>query len=119
VHGAYVSEEETMRLADAWRAQGEPTAYSGLEEAMAEPEAGAGGVGDDPLFEDAARTVVAVGQASASMLQRRLKVGYARAARLVDMLEAAGVVASQDGSKPREVLVDEVRLEHVLAGEDS
>jgi len=119
VHGAYVSEEETMRLADAWRSQGQPTAYSGLEEALAEPEAGAGGVGDDPLFEDAARTVVAIGQASASMLQRRLKVGYARAARLVDMLEAAGVVAPQDGSKPRDVLVDEVRLEHVLAGEES
>jgi len=119
VHGAYVSEEETMRLADAWRAQGEPAEYSGLEEALTEPAAGAGGLGDDPLFEDAARTVVAIGQASASMLQRRLKVGYARAARLVDMLEAAGVVAPQDGSKPRDVLVDEVRLEHVLAGEES
>jgi S-DNA-T family DNA segregation ATPase FtsK/SpoIIIE len=119
VHGAYVSEEETMRLADAWREQGEPAEYSGLEEALTEPASGAGGLGDDPLFEDAARTVVAIGQASASMLQRRLKVGYARAARLVDMLEAAGVVAAQDGSKPRDVLVDEVRLEHVLAGEES
>jgi S-DNA-T family DNA segregation ATPase FtsK/SpoIIIE len=118
VHGAFVSEEETQRLAQVWREQGEPAACPTLDEALVEPEAGAGGVADDPLFEDAARMVVAMGQASASLLQRRLKVGYARAARLVDMLESAGVVATQDGSKPREVLVDEVRLEHVLAGMD-
>ncbi len=117
VHGAFVSESETQRLAEAWRDQGEPEAHPELEEAMAEPEAAAGGLGDDPLFEEAARLVVAAGQASASLLQRRLKVGYARAARLVDMLEMAGVVSPQDGSKAREVLVDEVRLEHVLAGE--
>ena len=60
--------------------------------------------------------VVLIGQASASLLQRRLKVGYARAARLVDMMEAAGVVSTQDGSRPREILIDEVRLEHLLAG---
>ena len=117
VHGAYVSEEETQRLAEAWREQGQPEACAGLEEVLAEPEVGAGGLGDDPLFEDAARLVVAAGQASASLLQRRLKVGYARAARLVDMMEAAGLVAPQEGSKPREILVDQVHLEHVLAGE--
>jgi hypothetical protein len=118
VHGAYVSEEETQRLAESWREQGKSEACAGLEEILAaEPEAAFGGLGDDPLFEDAARLVVTAGQASASLLQRRLKVGYARAARLVDMLEAAGVVSPQEGSKPREILVDEVRLEHVLAGE--
>jgi DNA segregation ATPase FtsK/SpoIIIE-like protein len=117
VHGAFVSEEETQRLAEAWREQGEPEACAGLEEVLGEPEIGAGGLGDDPLFEDAARLVVAAGQASASLLQRRLKVGYARAARLVDMMEAAGVVAPQEGSKPREILVDQVHLEHVLAGD--
>jgi S-DNA-T family DNA segregation ATPase FtsK/SpoIIIE len=119
VHGAYVSEEETQRLAQAWREQGEPTAYAGLDDVLAEPEAPAGGLGEDPLFEDAARLVVQAGQASASLLQRRLKVGYARAARLVDMLEMAGVVAAADGSKPREILVDEVRLEHVLSGQEA
>ncbi len=118
VHGAFVSESETQRLAEAWRDQGKPEAHPELEAAMADPESGTGGLGDDPLFEDAARLVVAAGQASASLLQRRLKVGYARAARIVDMLEGAGVVAPQDGSKAREVLVDEVRLEHVLAGRD-
>jgi S-DNA-T family DNA segregation ATPase FtsK/SpoIIIE len=117
VHGAFVSEEETQRLAEAWREHGAPEPCAGLEEVLAEPEVAAGGLGDDPLFEDAARLVVAAGQASASLLQRRLKVGYARAARLVDMLEGAGVVAAQDGSKPREILVDQVHLEHVLAGD--
>jgi len=117
VHGAFVSEEETQRLAEAWREQGQPETCAGLEEVLAEPEVGAGGLGDDPLFEDAARLVVAAGQASASLLQRRLKVGYARAARLVDMMEQAGLVAPQDGSRPREILVDQVHLEHVLAGE--
>jgi S-DNA-T family DNA segregation ATPase FtsK/SpoIIIE len=117
VHGAFVSEEETQRLAEAWREKGKPDPCAGLEEVLAEPEVGVGGLGDDPLFEEAARLVVAAGQASASLLQRRLKVGYARAARLVDMLEGAGVVAPQEGSKPREILVDQVHLEHVLAGE--
>ena len=117
VHGAFVSEEETQRLAEAWRQQGAPEACAGLEQVLAEPEVGTGGLGDDPLFQDAARLVVAAGQASASLLQRRLKVGYARAARLVDMLEGAGVVAPQEGSKPREILVDEVHLEHVLSGD--
>jgi len=117
VHGAFVSEEETQRLAEAWRDQGEPETCSGLEQVLAEPEASPGALGDDPLFQDAARLVVAAGQASASLLQRRLKVGYARAARLVDMLEGAGVVSSQEGSKPREILVDEVHLEHVLSGD--
>jgi S-DNA-T family DNA segregation ATPase FtsK/SpoIIIE len=116
VHGAFVSESESQRLAEAWRHQGEPESHPELEQALSEPESGGAGLGDDPLFEDAARLVVGAGQASASMLQRRLKVGYARAARLVDMLEGAGVVSSQEGSKPRDILVDEVRLEHLLAG---
>jgi S-DNA-T family DNA segregation ATPase FtsK/SpoIIIE len=115
VHGAFVSETETLRLAEAWRSQGEAQAHPDLEDALAEPEAAAAGSMEDARFEDAARLVVSAGQASASLLQRRLKVGYARAARLVDMLEQAGVVSPQDGSKAREVLVDEVRLEHVLA----
>jgi DNA segregation ATPase FtsK/SpoIIIE-like protein len=119
VHGAFVSEEETQRLAEAWRVQGEPESCTGLEEVLAEPESTIGSLGDDELFEDAARLVVVAGQASASLLQRRLKVGYARAARLVDMLEGAGVVGAQDGSKAREVLVDEVRLEHVLSGAEN
>ena len=75
-----------------------------------------GGNGDrDPLFEDAARLIVTHQQGSVSLLQRRLKVGYSRAARLVDELEAAGIVGPFDGSKAREVLVQtEDDLERIL-----
>ena len=61
--------------------------------------------GDD-LYEEAKDTVIKSGKASASLLQRRLRVGYARAARLLDILEANGVIGQADGSKPREILVD-------------
>ena len=77
--------------------------------------AGAGGGERDELFEEAARTIVRHQQGSVSLLQRRLKVGYSRAARLVDELEAAGIVGSFDGSKAREVLVEsEAQLETIL-----
>jgi hypothetical protein len=79
VHGAYVSEEETQRLADSWREQAKPEACAGLEEILAEPEAAVGGLGDDPLFEEAARLVVS-GSSLGILLQRR-SGGYARAAR--------------------------------------
>ena len=118
VHGAFVTEHETQSLVHFLKEQGVPSADIGLEEALAETETRAGEMGDDPLFEDAARVVVAAGQGSASLLQRRLKVGYARAGRLVDMLESAGVVAPADGSKPREVMLDDVRLEQMLRERD-
>jgi S-DNA-T family DNA segregation ATPase FtsK/SpoIIIE len=67
--------------------------------------AGAGGEDQDALFEEAVRTVCQYDRASASLLQRRLKVGYARAARIIDELESAGVIGQGEGSKPRDVLV--------------
>jgi S-DNA-T family DNA segregation ATPase FtsK/SpoIIIE len=66
---------------------------------------GSAGEGDDELFEDAARMVVAEGQASASFLQRRLRIGFSRAARLIDLMERDGLLGPPQGSKPREVLV--------------
>ncbi len=66
---------------------------------------GEGEEGKDELFEDAVRTVCRYDRASASLLQRRLKVGYARAARIIDQLERAGIVGPAEGSKPREVLI--------------
>ncbi len=67
---------------------------------------GGGGVEDrDDLFEEAVRTVCQYDRASASLLQRRLRIGYARAARIIDELEAAGVIGVGDGAKPRDVLV--------------
>ena len=68
-----------------------------------------GGPADDqdPLFGEAKREIIAAGKASASFLQRKFKVGYARAARILDELEAAGIIGPADGAKPREILVTE------------
>jgi len=112
VHGAFVSDRDTERLVKFWK-RVKPKLPSIDLEAEEKNEA-SGGLGDDPLFDDAARLVVLHQQGSASLLQRRLKVGYSRAARLVDMLEEAGIVAPSEGSKAREVLVDELRLEELL-----
>ena len=68
----------------------------------------------DPLFEQAARMFVMEKQASTSLLQRKYSIGYNRAGRLMDQLEAAGVVGRQDGSKPREVLLTDTQLEQFL-----
>ncbi|MDY0088127.1 MAG: DNA translocase FtsK, partial [Coriobacteriia bacterium] len=74
---------------------------------------------DDPFLWEAADIVVTSGLGSTSMLQRRLKVGYARAGRIMDMLEAKGIVGPPDGSKPREVVVDVEDLEALKAFERS
>lgn len=104
VHGAYVSERDTEAIAGFLREQpAPPPLYS--EEAAGDG-GGEGGI-EDELLEDALRLVVQTGQASTSFLQRRLKVGYSRAGRLMDLLERAGAVGPQDGSKSREVLADE------------
>ena len=69
----------------------------------------------DPMFEEAARVIVQHNQGSVSLLQRRLKLGYSRAARIVDQLEQAGIVGPSDGSKAREVIVDNMeQLETIL-----
>ncbi len=107
LHGAYVSEQETAALI-RWlkRRGGKPDLdLDVLKEPASERDSGKAGGGDDPLFDEAARLVVAERQASASYLQRRLRVGFSRAARLVDMMEADGLLGPSQGSKPREVLV--------------
>jgi S-DNA-T family DNA segregation ATPase FtsK/SpoIIIE len=104
VHGAYVTEHEIARLTSFLRKQGEP-AY---DDTVGKPEkaAEAADVTDrDDLFDDAVRFVVQSGQASTSMLQRRFRVGFSRAGRLIDMMERDGIVGPADGSKPREILV--------------
>ncbi|MBD3163067.1 MAG: hypothetical protein GF346_11635 [Candidatus Eisenbacteria bacterium] len=108
VHGAFCSEGDAARVAAVLREQ--PAAPSLIVEEEEEAGPGAAAAQDD-LFEEALRVVVRERQASASFLQRRLSVGYARAARLMDLLEAAGVVSPYDGSKAREVMVDESDLE--------
>jgi S-DNA-T family DNA segregation ATPase FtsK/SpoIIIE len=104
IHGAYVSEQEVGRLASYLRKTGKP-AY---DESVGKPEksAEAAEVEDrDDLFDEAVRFVVQSGQASTSMLQRRFRIGFSRAGRLVDMMERDGIVGPADGSKPREILV--------------
>ena len=67
----------------------------------------------DPFLEDAIKTVVEVGQASTSFIQRRFKVGYARAGRIIDQMEARGIISGYEGSKPRQVLITKERLEEL------
>ena len=104
IHGAYVTEHEIARLTSFLRKQGQPS-YDGT---VGRPEKAseAEEVTDrDELFDEAVRLVVQSGQASTSMLQRRFRVGFSRAGRLIDMMERDGIIGPADGSKPREILV--------------
>lgn len=107
LHGAYISEQETAGLVRWLKKQGKPELDLDI---LKDPDssaegAGGGSGGDDEMFDEAARLVVAERQASASFLQRRLRIGFSRAARLIDMMEADGLLGPSQGSKPREVLV--------------
>ncbi|MBI2829498.1 MAG: DNA translocase FtsK [Acidobacteria bacterium] len=115
LHGPYISEQESARLASFLRKQGRPVFN---ETITAEDEkTGSGGLEfeKDDLYDEAARIVVGSGQASISYLQRKLRIGFSRAARLVDMMEAEGLVSAGAGGKPREVLVDSGYFEEVDA----
>ena len=103
LHGPYISEQETARLAGFLRKQGKPSYDETITEED-KPE-GAADFERDDLYDDAARIVVESGHASISYLQRRMRVGFSRAARLVDMMEADGLVSSGASGKAREVLV--------------
>jgi S-DNA-T family DNA segregation ATPase FtsK/SpoIIIE len=114
LHGPYISEQESARLASFLRKQGKPT----YDETITEEEKKAAGDLDfdkDDLYDEAARIVVGSGQASISYLQRRLRIGFSRAARLVDMMEAEGLVSPGAGGKAREVLVKKDYFEEVDA----
>jgi len=115
LHGPYISEQESARLASFLRKQGKPIFNESI---TAEDEKG-GPAGlefeKDDLYDEAARIVVSSGQASISYLQRKLRIGFSRAARLVDMMEAEGLVSAGTGGKPREVLVDSGYFEEVDA----
>ena len=114
LHGPYISEQESARLASFLRKQGKPV-YD--ESITAEEKTTAEGIEmeKDDLYDEAARIVVSSGQASISYLQRRLRIGFSRAARLVDMMEMEGLVSPATGGKPREVLVDKGYFEEVDA----
>ncbi len=108
LQGAFVSDMEVRRLVDYLKDLGEPEYEEEVVDGSAKKESGFAGVGgeaDDDLLEDAKEVVVQAGKASASLLQRRLRVGYARAARLLDLLEDRGMIGPADGAKPRDVLI--------------
>jgi S-DNA-T family DNA segregation ATPase FtsK/SpoIIIE len=107
LHGPYISEQESARLASFLRKQGKPTYDTTITDDDKKPGADLDFEKDD-LYDEAARIVVSSGQASVSYLQRRLRIGFSRAARLVDMMEAEGLVSpitGAAGGKTREVLV--------------
>jgi DNA segregation ATPase FtsK/SpoIIIE, S-DNA-T family len=120
IQGAYIDEAQISELTEAWRRQGEPEFHEelleevdsadgeGSEEAEFHPD-------EDPLLEEAIALVAQMGTASTSMLQRRLRLGYTRAGRLIDMLERRGIISGYEGSKPRQVLISEADVPRILS----
>jgi DNA segregation ATPase FtsK/SpoIIIE, S-DNA-T family len=114
IHGPLVSEDEITAVCDFWREQAQakyneelleaPKDENGKVEAGEDGEAGGGSEADDELFQEAVRVVCEMGRASTSTLQRRLRIGYGRAAHLIDLMEKDGIVGPPDGTRPREVL---------------
>ena len=123
LHAPYVSEKETAAVVDFWKAQGEAEYVEGFLEAPREERAQMEGDGsaegdNDELFDDAVRLVFEFGKASTSLLQRRLRIGYGRAAHLIDLMERDGLVGPADGSRPRELLKHPGWLHEVPAAID-
>jgi S-DNA-T family DNA segregation ATPase FtsK/SpoIIIE len=121
VQGAFVTEEEIARVVAFWAKQGEPNFDQDLlvEKPAVDVDGDGGGEfspDEDALLEDAVRICVETETASVSMIQRRLRVGYTRAGRLIDMLERRGVISGYEGSKPRQVLIGAADIPRILAG---
>jgi DNA segregation ATPase FtsK/SpoIIIE, S-DNA-T family len=120
IQGAYVDEAQIAELTEAWRKQGEPEFHEQLLEEVVDESDASGGEDDgfdpdeDPLLEEAIGLVAQMGTASTSMLQRRLRLGYTRAGRLIDMLERRGIISGYEGSKPRQVLITEADVPRIL-----
>lgn len=124
IQGCYVSEDEINSVVDMLKEQAEPEYHSEILQTnlitlgASQPDGSGGSVADsDPYLWDAAELVVSSGFGSTSNIQRRFKVGYSRAGRIMDELEEKGIVGPANGSKPREVLVDAMELETLKAFE--
>jgi len=122
IQGAFISDDETNKVMDFLRMQREPQ-YN--DEVVSQPvqlngkggivmDSGGGGDHDDDMWRDAVRVVIEGGKASTSLLQRRLRIGYGRAARLIEEMEEQGIVGSSDGNRPCEVLVSS--MDQVFGG---
>jgi S-DNA-T family DNA segregation ATPase FtsK/SpoIIIE len=122
IQGAYIDEPQIEEITAYWREQGEPELR---EELLAEVEAADDtptaseddgfDPDEDPLLEEAIALVAQMQTASTSMLQRRLRLGYTRAGRLIDMLERRGIISGYEGSKPRQVLIGEADVPRILS----
>jgi len=119
VQGCYLSEGETNALVDYLKKQDKPDFTLAVAETGGSDSTRGGGISsdedeDDEFFEQAVRLVVNNGQASTSMLQRRFRIGYTRAARIVEMMEEKGIVGALNGAKPRELLVSKDEVEQMF-----
>ena len=120
IQGAFISEEELKKIIDFIKHDDVPVYDDAMKQHSKQTTLFGSPVdtSDDPLYHEARELVIAAGKASASYLQRRLKVGYARAARLLDMLEEAGVVGPSQGSKPREILISQDETDTIEEAEE-
>ncbi len=122
LHAPFVSEKETAAVVEFWKNQGSAEYVEGFldspkdERAAMEGESGESGE-DDPMFDDAVRLVFEFGKASTSLLQRRLRIGYGRAAHLIDLMERDGLVGAADGPRPRELLKAPNWLREAVTGD--
>ncbi len=121
IQGAFIDEAQILEITEAWRRQGEPDLHEELLEEVESADAGDDGgsedsldADEDPLLQEAIALVAQMGTASTSMLQRRLRLGYTRAGRLIDMLERRGIISGYEGSKPRQVLITEGDVPRIL-----
>ena len=113
IQGVFISDDEINRVVEYLKSKYEPAEY---DDTVTERKSsstvfsgGGGGEDEDPLLQDAREEILRAGKASASLLQRRIKVGYARAARILDLLEAEGFISAADGAKPREILKRDIK----------
>ncbi|HET8676778.1 MAG TPA: DNA translocase FtsK, partial [Blastocatellia bacterium] len=105
VHGSFVNETEVKRITDHTRKQAEPDYNNEVTMSEQEAEETDGFVGErDELYEEALQIVTDMGRASTSVLQRRLSIGYGRAAKILDMMEREGFIGPAEGAKPRKIL---------------
>ena len=123
LHAPYVSEKETAAVVKFWKEQGAAEYVHDFLESPKDERAAMEGAGensseDDPMFDDAVRLVFEFGKASTSLLQRRLRIGYGRAAHLIDMMERDGLVGAADGPRPRELLKAPGWLHEVMAANE-
>ena len=123
LHAPYVSEKETAAVVGFWKAQGQAEYVEGFLESPRDERPGPDGSNADPeendtMFDDAVRLVFEFGKASTSLLQRRLRIGYGRAAHLIDLMERDGLVGPADGSRPRELLKAPGWLHEVTASSE-